>query len=174
MAKARKNLLAGRLAEHLVCAELARQGFIATTFSHNVPVYDILATDGECRTVPIQVKATRDKYWRSTATNWMEIVANEEHQTQVINGPIQLNKLNPVWVCVAIGPSHKEDQFFVMTQYDLQKILINNYSKELRDYAGKRPKNWQAVDCWWGIHDITEFKDKWHKIVDRLAGVDQL
>ena len=173
MTKARKNLLAGRLAEHLVCAELARQGLIATTFSHNVPVYDILATDGDCRTVPIQVKATRDKYWRSTATSWMEIIHNNDLETQEIKGPIQLNKLNPIWVCVAIGSSRLEDQFFVMTQYDLQKTLMANYSKDLREYAGKRPRNWQAVDCWWGIHDITQFKDKWHIIEERLCGVDQ-
>ncbi len=120
MATARRNLLAGRLAEHLVCAELTRLELIATTFTHNVPTYDVLATDGECRTVPIQVKATRDKYWRSPATNWMHINMDEKEQIQRIDGQKQLSPLDPIWICVAVGLTRMDDQFFILTQDDIQ------------------------------------------------------
>ena len=169
MATARRNLLAGRLAEHLVCAELTRLELIATTFTHNVPTYDVLATDVECRTVPIQVKATRDKYWRSPATNWMHINMDEKEQIQRIDGQKQLSPLDPIWICVAVGLTRMDDQFFILTQDDIQEIIIKNYTKDLNGYSGKRPRNWKAVDCWWGIHDIIEFKDKWETIKNRLA-----
>jgi hypothetical protein len=62
------NKLAGQIGEYLVCAELGRRGLIATPFSGNVPTFDVLATDEQCRTVPIQVKASRGNCW-STNTS---------------------------------------------------------------------------------------------------------
>lgn len=171
MTKARRNLLAGRLAEHLVCAELSRLGLIATTFTHNVPVYDVLATDEECRTVPIQVKATRDKYWRTIATNWMNINLIKEEQIQKYEGKKKLHPLNPVWICVAVGERRIDDQFFIMTQYQLQEILIKHYRQELERLKGKRPKNWEALDCWWSAEDVVTYKDTWRTITDRLSEV---
>ncbi|QXE89180.1 hypothetical protein KP001_11950 [Geomonas subterranea] len=140
MANARKNVLAGRLAEHLVCAELARLGLIATTFTHNIPVYDILATDERCQTVPIQVKATRDRYWRSSATSWMHVDMCKTSKLQIINGLKDLHPLNPIWVCVALGASRLADQFFVLAEADLQSVIFKNYSQELGGYAGRRLK----------------------------------
>ncbi len=43
--------------EYLVAAELCRRGFIATTFTGNVPHYDIIAADNQEHDVHIQVKA---------------------------------------------------------------------------------------------------------------------
>ena len=63
IAKGLSNKLAAQIGEYLVCAELGRRGYIATPFAGNVPTYDVLATDQHCRTVPIQVKATRGTSW---------------------------------------------------------------------------------------------------------------
>jgi hypothetical protein len=73
MSKGRNNKLAGQIGEYLVCAELGRRNLIATPFSGNVPAFDILAADDLCRTVPIQVKASRGESWPSDARNWMQI-----------------------------------------------------------------------------------------------------
>ena len=43
MRSGRKNLLTKQIGEYLVAAELGRQGLIATTFTGNVPDFDILA-----------------------------------------------------------------------------------------------------------------------------------
>ena len=169
MPKARSNLLTGRLAEHLVCAELARIGLIATTFSHNVPTYDILATDGDCKTVPIQVKASSNGWWRGYAKKWMDIELNEKEKTQLIIGPTELKTLDPIWVCVAVGKKRVEDNFFILTENDLQKIIVNNYTQDLDAYAGKRPKNWEALDCWWGVEHISEFMERWDLVERRLS-----
>lgn len=71
MSTGRSNRLAGQIGEFLVCAELGRIGLIACPFAGNVPTFDVLATDEQCRTVPIQVKATRGDNWPSDARRWM-------------------------------------------------------------------------------------------------------
>jgi len=45
MATGRSNKLVGQTGEYLVAAELLRRGLIATTFTGNVPHYDIIASD---------------------------------------------------------------------------------------------------------------------------------
>ena len=169
MSGARDNLLTGRLAEHLVCAELSRMGFIATTFSHNVPIYDILATNSDCQTVPIQVKASRNGWWRGYAKKWLDIELDEENEMQNILGLSQLKSLDPIWVCVVVGETRKEDIFFVLTESALQAIVAKNYTEDMNSYKGKRPKNWKALDCWWGVEHLSEFKDRWDLIKSRLG-----
>ena len=45
MATGRENHLVKQVGEYLVAAELCRRGFIATTFTGNVPEFDLLAID---------------------------------------------------------------------------------------------------------------------------------
>ncbi|WP_151891987.1 MULTISPECIES: hypothetical protein [unclassified Halomonas] len=45
MTKGRSNKLVGATGEYLVAAELSRRELIATTFTGNVPHYDIVASD---------------------------------------------------------------------------------------------------------------------------------
>ena len=64
MATGRSNKLVGQTGEYLVAAELSRRGLIATTFSGNVPHYDIIASDEAGRHVSVQGKASRGSSWR--------------------------------------------------------------------------------------------------------------
>ena len=82
MSKGRDNKLAGQIGEYLVCAELGKRGLIATPFSGNVPAFDVLAADDLCRTVPIQVKASRNDNWPSDARDWMQISLDPETKAQ--------------------------------------------------------------------------------------------
>ena len=66
MATGRGNKLTGQLGEYLVAAELARRGLIATTFTGNVPHYDIIASDEKGRHVSVQVKTSRSETWHLT------------------------------------------------------------------------------------------------------------
>ena len=54
----RATKLTGQIGEYLVAAELARRGLIATTFTGNVPHYDIIASDERGRHLSVQVKCT--------------------------------------------------------------------------------------------------------------------
>jgi hypothetical protein len=169
MPKGRRNIVTGRLAEHLVCAELARLGLIATTFAHNVPTFDVLVTDETCKPVPIQVKASNSEWWRSTASKWMDIEKIESERIQKIVGPSHLKTPDLIWVCVSVSASKdKNDRFFIFNESDLQKILLTNYTYDLEQVSGRRKRNWEAEDCWWEISDIKDFEDNWNIIQEQF------
>lgn len=56
MTKGRENQLTKQVGEYLVSAELCRRGFVATTFTGNIPEFDMLAVNGSNETIPLQVK----------------------------------------------------------------------------------------------------------------------
>jgi hypothetical protein len=171
MSKSRRNLLTGRLAEHLVCAELSRMGLIATTFSHNVPDFDILATDEYCHPVPIQVKASNSNWWRSSASKWMVIEKDETNKKQTIKGLKPLSTPNLIWVCVALkSKDQPNDRYFILKETDVQKILFESYTYDLEQVSGKRKKNWEAVDCWWEIEDMEKknYENNWELILSEF------
>src|SRR5690349_8537398 len=118
MSSGRANKLAGQTGEYLVCAELTRRGFVATPFSGNVPTFDVLATDEFCRTVPIQVKATRGDDWRSDARSWMNIEFDRDTSVQKYLAPAVLPNPELIYVCVMISPLSGRDRFFVLTEAD--------------------------------------------------------
>jgi len=76
MATGRSNYLTKQTGEYLVAAELSRRGFIATTFTGNVPHYDIVAVDERGGHALVQVNAIAGKSWQFTATDFADIVMN--------------------------------------------------------------------------------------------------
>lgn len=172
MSIGRSNKLAGQIGEFLVCAELGRRGFIATPFSGNVPTFDVLATDEFCRTVPIQVKATRTDTWQSQVSRWMRIKYDEETGQQHYLGPAQLTTPNLIWVFVIIAPPGGRDRFFVCTEADVQKACIARHTSWLESLGWKRPKNPASTHCAWTIADIEQFEDNWDLITQRLHAVE--
>jgi VCBS repeat protein len=64
MATGRSNYLTKQTGEYLVAAELSRRGCIATTFTGNVPHYDIVAVDEHGGHALVQVKAIAGKSWQ--------------------------------------------------------------------------------------------------------------
>ena len=57
MATGRGNQLTKQAGEYIVAAELSRRGFVATTFTGNVPADDIVAVDDQGGQALVQVKA---------------------------------------------------------------------------------------------------------------------
>lgn len=53
MATGRSNQLTKQIGEYLVACELARKGLITTTFSGNVPDFDLIVTDFKGSSCPI-------------------------------------------------------------------------------------------------------------------------
>ena len=64
MTTGRSNKLVGQKGEYLVAAELSRRGLIATTFTGNVPNYDIIASGDAGRQVSVEVKTSRGATWQ--------------------------------------------------------------------------------------------------------------
>ena len=164
------NWLTGRLAEHLVCAELARRNLIATTFTHNVPRFDVLVTDDQCRTVPIQVKGTNDSSWTFEASTWMDIRFDETNEIQIILGEKPSATPDLIWVCVVVKTveQQQQDQFFILTERDIQQICVNNYRAMLEKYGGHRPRSWKSLRFFWNTDDLVAFVNKWEIIQERL------
>jgi hypothetical protein len=73
MRSGRKNQLTKQIGEYLVAAELCRRGLIATTFSGNVPDFDLVATNKVFKTIPIQVKAISQGAWQLDANKFINI-----------------------------------------------------------------------------------------------------
>ena len=76
MATGRSNKLVGQTGEYLVAAELSRMGLIATTFTGNVPHYDIVATDSEFRSILVQVKAITGSSWQFDVSKFANITTH--------------------------------------------------------------------------------------------------
>jgi len=174
MSRGRNNQLTGQIAEHLVVAELGRRGFAATGFSGNIPTFDVLAVDENCRVVPIQVKASTGDSWReSNARKWMDIgmEENDKPLRQEFRGPRTLATPDLIYVCVAIAPHGADgrDRFFVLTMEDLQRVCIECYSHWMVPKDWKRPKNPQSFDCRYEIKNLALFEDNWDLIRDRLS-----
>ena len=73
MATGRSMQLTRQIGEHLVAAELGRQGLIATPFAGNVPEFDLLVADKKGRAMPIQVKAINGPSWQFNAKSFLDI-----------------------------------------------------------------------------------------------------
>jgi hypothetical protein len=162
------NKLTGQIGEYLVCAELGRRGFIATPFSGNVPTFDVLATDEHCRTVPIQVKASRGDSWPSDARLWMEIELDAETKVQKCLRRVQIQHPDLIYVCVAIAAPGGRDRFFILTKADLQSICVDEYSSFLKKHNGRRPRNPASYDNRYFISSLQRFENNWELISLRL------
>jgi len=171
MSRGRNNQLTGQIAEHLVVAELGRRGLAATGFSGNIPTFDVLAVDENCRVVPIQVKASTGDNWPSDARTWMAISVEAETLRQDFRGPSTLATPDLIYVCVAIAPhgADRRDRFFVLTMKDLQRVCIDAYSHWMVPKDWKRPRNPHSFDCRYEITHLTPFEDNWGLIRDRLT-----
>ena len=163
MTTGRENQLTKQVGEYLVSAELCRQGFIATSFTGNVPEFDILAVNGNNETIPLQVKTIKQGTWQLNAGNYLDIeVKDEEKPKQIIKGKKQLTQ-NIIYVFVKLNGLGKDD-FYIIKIKDLQDIIFNGYSKYLDKHDGRRPKNYKSFHTDISEVQLTGYKDRWDLI----------
>ncbi|WP_104991344.1 hypothetical protein [Deinococcus sp. NW-56] len=176
MASGLSNKLTGQIGEFLVCAELGRQlDLVATPFAGNVPAFDLLVADEQCRSIPIQVKAARGPQWLSPANLWinLEVVGNR----QVDHGDRNLAHPNLIYVFVAIADKDAvragggaKDRFFVLTQQDVQNIMAPAYRAymEAREVPWSRPRNPASFDARLNASQMEPYEDNWDLIRRQL------
>ena len=171
MANGQQNYLTGQVGEYLVCSELARQGLIATPFAGNVPIFDVLVTDSNCRTLPIQVKTIRQGHWQvSDVRKWMDINSDPISGRQEFVGAIEIPNPDLIYVNVFLseaGLGH--DRFFILTKSELQQILIHNHSSYLQRCGGIRTRNPNSFHCDYRVENLLDFENRWKLIADRLS-----
>ena len=170
MASGLSNKLAGQIGEYLVCAELGRRGLIATTFTGNVPEYDLLVCDDLLRTVPIQVKTTRGNNWPSRADLWLDLEIDDKSRKQINHGPRTISNPDLIFVCVALGKERSADRFFICRKQDIQAACIASYTRWMDPKGWIRPRNYKSLDNRYLVEDMEQFEDKWELIEEQLAG----
>ena len=155
----RQNKLTGQVGEYLVAAELARRELIATTFTGNVPHYDIIASDAQGRHVSVQVKTSNSPSWQFAIDKFCKITFRGDRQIVGPALPLPVRRL--VVVLVRLGGAGKDDQFFICTWLKLRNLLVEHHRTYLRDHGGRRPKSPKSLHTAIGLDRLGRFEDRW-------------
>jgi len=165
MATGRRNKLIGQTGEYLVASELSRRGYIATTFTGNVPHHDIIASTEEGRHISVQVKTINSTNWQLSIDKFVEI--EFEGYKQIV-GKIQPSPVkNLIFVFVKLG-EYGSDRFYICTWSELCKILSKNHSSYLKKHNGERPKRWDSMHTALSEMDISDFENRWDLVEKML------
>jgi hypothetical protein len=173
MATGLSNKLAGQIGEYLACAELGRRGFIATTFTGNVPEYDLIVCNDTLQTIPIQVKTSRGNTWPTSADKWLQIDIDETSKKQLNCGPKIIEHPDLVYICIALGETSATDRFFICQKSDIQKASIASYTRWMDPKGWVRPVNYKSLDNRYGVEDLLQFENNWQLIERRLTEQSQ-
>jgi hypothetical protein len=166
MATGRGNQLTKQVGEFLVAAELARRGWLAAVLSGNTPDFDLVATDIQGRSVPVQVKAIAGSGWQFDASRFAEIHFDGDRQ---IPGRLKSYPKNLVCVLVVVGVERGADRFFVLPMRTLQRRIVANHRAWLKKHGGVRPKNPLSTHTAMQIHQVEQYRDNWAEI-ERMVG----
>ncbi|MBI2831090.1 MAG: hypothetical protein HYX79_02400 [Chloroflexi bacterium] len=164
MATGRGMQLTKQFGEYSVCAELCRRGFIATTFTGNVPEFDILAINDKRENKHIQVKAIKSSSWQFDAGKFLDI-SFSSNGIQTINGkkPIQ----DPNLICVFVKlVSQGKDEFYILRFEELQDIIYKNHRSCLSKYQGRRPRKPNSMHTAVSPENLSKYRDNWERLKD--------
>jgi Holliday junction resolvase-like predicted endonuclease len=166
MANGRKNKLVGQTGEYLVAAELSRRGFITTTFTGNVPHYDIIASDQKGRHVSVQVKTVRGTSWQfSNISHHCEITFRGKRQLIGRAKPCPVRGL----MCVLVKLDNTGfDSFYIIPWRSLREKLIKGHKGYLAKHNGIRPVKWNSLHTVIAEKTLTSFQDRWDYIEKSL------
>jgi len=166
MTKGRNNKLVGQTGEYLVAAELSRRGLIATTFTGNVPHYDIIASNEAGRHVSVQVKASRHPSWQfGDITKYCTISFKGTRQIVGQPAPCPVRGLVVVFVLIE---STGADQYFILTWRSLRDQLVRSHKAYLARHHGSRPQKWDSLHSAIAKKDLEPYRDKWDVIEKNL------
>jgi len=168
MATGRSMQLTKQIGEYLVAAELCRKELVATTFTGNVPLFDIVAIHADQTAILVQVKTIRGGMWQFNATKFMEIEFTGG--IQIVKGEKALPDPEMVYVFVQLV-GHQKDKFFLLRHKQLQDIIYKDYKSALESKGGKRPKNPESYHCAVGPSDLKKYEDNWDLIDEELDRV---
>lgn len=166
MATGRSNKLVGQAGEYLVAAELSRRGLIATTFTGNVPDYDIIASDAKGRHVSVQVKASTGGSWQfGDITRYCDLTFKEHRQVVGKPKPCPVRRLVVVFVTLGV---ERGDHFYILPWRRLRDLLVRQHVEYLRKHGGVRPKRWDSMHTVIMEKTLQPYRDQWQTIERNL------
>ncbi|MBI5708115.1 MAG: hypothetical protein HZC36_14130 [Armatimonadetes bacterium] len=174
MATGLSNKQIGQAGEFAVCSQLGKLGLVATPFSGNVPYFDVLVTDEELRTLPLQVKATfGNRDWIvGSALDWMAVDLNHETKEQHVLGPKEIRHPDLIYVYVWLSRAPGVlDRYFILTEREVQEILVKGYDKWLSGLKPPyiRPKKYDSFHIIISLSELDHFENNWDLIRSRLS-----
>jgi hypothetical protein len=168
MSRGRSNKIVGQTGEYLVAAELSRRGLICTTFTGNVPHYDLIASNEAGEHISVQVKASMSGSWQfANVSDYCDIKFRGPQQIvgRHKSSPIK----NLVVVFVKIDKDGR-DEFYVLTWEELRALILVNYTAYLAKHAGVRPKNHRSLHVGVRAEHLLRYRDNWDIVQKRLSG----
>ncbi len=166
MTRGRSNKLVGQTGEYLVAAELSRRGLIATTFTGNVPHYDIIASNEDGKHVSVQVKASRGSSWQfGDVTQFCNIEFKGKHQ--IVGKPKRCPVQRLVVVFVMID-ADGADRYYILTWPTLRDLIIKGHKDYLARHGGIRAQTWDSLHTAISEKTLKPYKDKWRTIERNL------
>lgn len=166
MRSGRSTKIVGQTGEYLVAAELSRRGLIATTFTGNVPHYDIVASDEVGRHVSVQVKTSRSASWQfSNITNFCDVTFSGKRQIVGKSKRCPIRRL--VVVFVRVDPQGS-DQYYILTWTRLRHLLVKGHKNFLDKHNGVRPRNYKSLHSAIQEESLHPYRDKWDTVEKNL------
>jgi hypothetical protein len=166
MASGRDNKLVGAAGEYRVAAELCRRGLVATTFTGNVPHYDIVASDERGRHASVQVKTIRGGGWQfSDVSKFFEVKFDGQNQ---ITGKSKRSPVKLLVVVFVMLGKQGVDKFYMVPWERVRDIMRKGHENYIAKHGGKRPKKWDSLHGSLVESQIVEFKDRWDIIENSL------
>jgi len=161
MKRGLKNQLTKQAGEYLVAAELCRRGLVCTTFTGNMPDYDIIAVDGEGKHIPVQVKAIRSSSWQLSVDAFAEVRMKGEQQ---FLGEKHLEPCVGLICVFVVLSSYGHDRFFILRWESLGDIIIEHHQTYLERHGNIRSRNPQSKHVAVRPSQIAQYADNWELI----------
>lgn len=168
MATGRGNQLTKQAGEYIVAAELSRRGFVATTFTGNVPAYDIVAVDDQGGHALVQVKAIAADSWQFTVSQFADVVF--EGPKQVVRGPLAAPYPDLICVMVQLAPpdSGRRDRFYILPWRELARIVTDGHAEFLAKHDGVRPRRPTSLHTAVKPAVLARWENRWDVIKKRV------
>jgi hypothetical protein len=164
VATGKSTQLTKQIGEYLVCAELCRRGLLSTTFTGNVPDYDIVAINSENDSRLIQVKTIRAGDWQLNAKNFLIIDISDEG-VQTIKGR-KYEELEPIIFVFVKLDSQGDDEFYIVDAPALVDMIYENHNGFLKKHKGIRPRNPKSTHTAVSRKGLSKYRDNWGVITD--------
>jgi hypothetical protein len=166
MATGRSNKLVGQTGEYLVAAELSRRGLIATTFTGNVPHYDIIASNERGQHVSVQVKASRGSSWQFGDIRCFCDISFKGKR-QIVGKPNRPPVSRLIVVFVKIDPNGS-DEFFILPWQRLRDLVVKGHKAYLARHSGMRAEKWDSFHGAISEKTLRPYKDRWATVEKAL------
>jgi hypothetical protein len=168
MATGRGNYLTKQAGEYIVAAELSRRGFIATTFTGNVPSYDIVAVDDRGGHALVQVKAMSGDSWQFTVTQFADVVF--EGSKQIVRGSLPAPYPDLICVMVQVAPvdSGRPDRFYILPWQTLARIVTDGHKQYLAKHGGVRPRQPRSLHSAVKPAALARWENRWDVLKKRV------